>query len=165
MIRRCAESDFAAIRRIINDAATAYRGVIPADRYHEPYMSAEELSCEMAEGVVFYGLEEDGELIGVMGLQELDDVTLIRHAYVRTDRRRQGAGGKLLAHLLRLAEPPILVGTWADADWAVSFYEKHGFRLLPVDEKNRLLERYWSIPRRQVETSVVLADKSWRTRY
>ncbi|RJQ55540.1 MAG: N-acetyltransferase [Actinobacteria bacterium] len=161
VIRRCQDCDFDAVLSIVNEAATAYRGVIPEDRYHEPYMSADELRREMAEGVVFWGYEEDGELIGVMGLQDLDDVTLIRHAYVKTARQGEGIGGRLMARLLALAEPPVLVGTWADAEWAVRFYEKHGFRLLATEEKNTLLQRYWSIPERQVETSVVLADRSW----
>ncbi|MCD6291777.1 MAG: GNAT family N-acetyltransferase [Anaerolineae bacterium] len=161
MIRQCNDSDFEAIYEIINDAAQAYRGVIPADRWKEPYMPREELREEIKAGVVFWGYEEDGELLGVMGLQHVQDVALIRHAYVRSSRQRQGIGGKLLSHLRVLTTRPILIGTWADATWAIRFYEKHGFRLLPSDETGRVLRKYWSIPERQVETSVVLADPKW----
>ena len=158
MIRPCTEADFDAIHSIINDGAQAYRGVIPADRWHEPYMSRDELRHEIASGVAFSGYEEEGELLGVMGIQPVDDVTLIRHAYVRTVSRRAGIGGRLLESLIQGAATPVLIGTWADAVWAVRFYEKHGFRLTTPEEKVRLLRRYWSIPDRQVETSVVLAD-------
>jgi N-acetylglutamate synthase-like GNAT family acetyltransferase len=158
MIRLCNDSEFDTIYEIVNDAAQAYRGIIPADRWKEPYMPKDELRHEMEEGVVFWGYEEEGELIGVMGIQHVQDVTLIRHAYVRTARRKQGIGGKLLAHLRKQTERPILIGTWADATWAVRFYEKYGFRLVTEEEKNRLLKKYWSIPERQVETSVVLAE-------
>ena len=161
MIRQCAHSDFGTINTIINDAAQAYKGVIPPDRWHEPYMPQEELRHEIDAGVVFWGYEEDGELIGVMGIQPVHDVTLIRHAYVRTARRNQGVGGKLLTHLRTLTDRPILIGTWADARWAIRFYEKHGFRLVTPEEKVRLLKKYWSIPERQVETSVVLAGPRW----
>jgi GNAT superfamily N-acetyltransferase len=144
---------------VINAAATAYAGVIPADRYHEPYMPSGELGGEIAAGVRFWGLF-DAELAGVMGIQDVDDVTLIRHAYVRPDRQRGGVGARLLGHLVQLADQPparpLLVGTWAAAWWAVAFYERHGFTLVEPDEKDRLLRRYWSIPERQVETSVVL---------
>jgi len=161
VIRLCQPSDVPTIHAIINDAAQAYKGVIPADRWHEPYMSLQELHQEMASGVEFWGYGEGSELIGVMGLQQVGDVSLIRHAYVRTDDQRRGVGGRLLAHLLRLTQRPVLVGTWADAVWAIRFYQKHGFRLVSPEEKNRLLGRYWSIPQRQVETSVVLADERW----
>jgi GNAT superfamily N-acetyltransferase len=157
MIRPCDALDSAAIHEIVNDAAQAYRGIIPEDRWHEPYMSEDELRREMDSGVRFWGWEEKGDLLGVMGIQEVADVTLIRHAYVRTAARRGGIGSRLLAHLLSLADRPVLVGTWRAAEWAVRFYEKHGFRLVSEEEKNRLLRRYWSIPERQVETSVVLA--------
>jgi GNAT superfamily N-acetyltransferase len=144
---------------VINAAATAYAGVIPADRYHQPYMPRDELREEIAAGVRFWGLF-DAELAGVMGIQDVDDVTLIRHAYVRPDRQRRGVGARLLGHLVRLADQPparpLLVGTWAAAWWAVAFYERHGFALVEPDEKDRLLRCYWSIPERQVETSVVL---------
>lgn len=162
MIRKYKETDFEIVYEIINDAAEAYKGVIPADRWHEPYMSKDELRREIDNGVVFWGHEEDGELIGVMGIQHVLDVTLIRHAYVRTSRRGQGIGGKLLSHLLQLSDRPILIGTWAEAVWAIRFYEKHGFRLVSQKEKNYLLKKYWSIPERQIETSVVLAEKNRR---
>ena len=159
VIRLCVDSDFETIYEIINDAAQAYKGVIPAGRWKEPYMPKDELWHEIEDGVQFWGYEEDGELVGVMGIQHVQDVTLIRHAYVRTTRRNQGIGGKLLAHLRKQTECPILIGTWADATWAVRFYEKYGFRLVTEEEKNRLLKKYWSIPERQVETSVVLAEQ------
>ena len=147
---------------IINDAAVAYRGVIPADCYHEPYMPMEELLSEMEDGVNFIGNEVDGELAGVMGVQDRGDVTLIRHAYVRTAHRRSGIGSVLLSTLLSDIDMPVLIGTWADADWAIRFYEKYGFILVTPEEKERLLKKYWRIPDRQVETSVVLADSTWR---
>jgi len=165
VIRRCEQSDLSAMYEIVNDAAQAYRGVIPEDRWHEPYMPMSELRREIDDGVVFWGYEIDGELVGIMGIQDVQDVTLIRHAYVRTDRQGQGIGGKLLAHLCALTPSPILIGTWADATWAVRFYQKYGFRLVPTEEKNRLLLKYWSIPERQVETSVVLADGTWLARH
>ena len=147
------------IYKIINDAAFAYNGIIPKDRWKEPYMSREELRHEIDEGVVFYGYEEDGDLKGVMGIQDVQDVTLIRHAYVRTAERNKGIGSKLMSHLRQMTDRPILIGTWADAVWAIRFYEKHGFRLVSTEEKNCLLKKYWRIPERQVETSVVLAEK------
>jgi N-acetylglutamate synthase-like GNAT family acetyltransferase len=159
MIRPCIDADFDAIYAIVNEAAEAYRGVIPADRWHEPYMSNDELRHEIESGVRFWGYEEDGELVGVMGIQHVQDVTLIRHAYVRTAKRGQGIGGKLLAELRKTAARPILIGTWAAAAWAIRFYEKHGFKLVTPEEKDRLLKTYWSIPERQVETSVVLVEK------
>lgn len=161
MIRQCHNHEFEIVYSIINDAAQAYKGVIPADRWKEPYMSKDELRHEMDEGVVFWGYEEDGELVGVMGIQHVQDVTLIRHAYVRPARQNQGIGGKLLATLRRQTTRPVLIGTWADAVWAIRFYEKHGFRLVSPAEKERLLRKYWSIPARQIETSVVLADQKW----
>jgi len=161
MIRRCRERDFETIWSIINEAAGVYQGVIPADRWHEPYMSKAELHHEINDGVVFWGCEEEEELVAVMGIQRVEDVTLIRHAYVRRARQREGIGGRLLSHLRGQTDLPTLIGTWADAVWAVRFYEKHGFRLVSTAEKERLLRRYWSIPERQVETSVVLADRRW----
>jgi N-acetylglutamate synthase-like GNAT family acetyltransferase len=158
LIRQCNEKDFEAIYEIVNDAARVYKGVIPADRWKEPYMPADELRHEIDDGVVFWGYEEEGELIGVMGIQPVQDVTLIRHAYVRIGRRKQGIGSKLIAHLRSLTDRPILIGTWADAVWAIRFYEKHGFHTVSKKEKTRLLKKYWSIPERQVETSVVLAE-------
>lgn len=160
MIRQCISHEFEIIYAIINDAAKAYKGIIPADRFKEPYMSQEELRHEMSEGVVFWGYEEDGELVGVMGIQQIKDVTLIRHAYVRTVRRNQGIGGKLLSFLRKQTTRPILIGTWADAVWAIYFYEKNGFRLVSPEEKSRLLKKYWSIPDRQIETSVVLVEQA-----
>ena len=162
MIRPCTPDDFDAIWEIINDGASAYKGVIPEDCWHEPYMSREELRHEMAHGVKFWAWEQDDEVVGVMGLQEVQDVVLIRHAYVRTRNRNQGIGGKLLAHLLLHAGAPVLIGTWADARWEITFYEKHGFKLVDDATKDRLLAKYWKIPQRQVETSVVLADATWR---
>jgi GNAT superfamily N-acetyltransferase len=159
MIRECTDSDFNTIFGIINDAAQAYKGIIPYDRWHEPYMPIEELRHEIEDGVVFWGLEHDGQLLGVMGIQDKGEVTLIRHAYVRTRAQQQGIGTKLLRHLESMTEKPILVGTWADAPWAISFYEKNGYTLVSEEQKNRLLRKYWSIPERQVETSVVLANQ------
>lgn len=161
MIRPCSEADFLTIWSIINDAAEAYRGIIPADRWKEPYMTQDELRHEMREGVVFWGYEEAGELIGVMGIQPVQDVTLIRHAYVRTQRRNGGIGGQLLAFLRARTDRPVLIGTWAAAVWAIRFYEKHGFSRVSPEEKCRLLRTYWQIPERQVETSVVLVDDRW----
>lgn len=195
ILRLCTDADLPAMVAVVNAAATAYAGVIPADRYHQPYMPLEEIMAEIAAGVRFWGLFEGGEganageeevaaagtagaaqtgaeaeatvrvsgpppfLVGVMGIQDVDDVTLIRHAYVRPDRQRAGVGAHLLTHLVRLAAAdgrPLLVGTWAAAWWAVAFYERHGFALVTPAEKDRLLRRYWTIPERQVETSVVL---------
>jgi len=159
MIRSCANSDVPEIFAIVNDAARAYQGVIPADRWHEPYMPLEELEEEIAAGVKFWGYADGNQLVGVMGMQPVKDVTLIRHAYVKTEMRNRGVGGKLLAHLLQQIRGRILVGTWKAADWAVRFYEKHGFQLVNEEEKNRLLKTYWNIPAWQIETSVVLVYK------
>jgi GNAT superfamily N-acetyltransferase len=156
-IRPCRDDERPAVLAIVNAAAEAYRGVIPADRWHEPYMSAEELDREIAAGVAFWGYEEDGELAGVMGIQQVRDVDLIRHAYVRPGRQRGGVGGALLGHLREQAARPMLVGTWAAAEWAIRFYERHGFELVSPERKTELLRAYWSIPDRQIETSVVLA--------
>lgn len=161
MIRRCTKKDFDDIFEIINDAAQAYKGVIPADRWHEPYMSRRQLQQEIDAGVGFWGWEEKGKLIGVMGIQNKEAVTLIRHAYVRLYRRNQGIGTKLLLFLESLTQNPILIGTWAAATWAVSFYQKNGYRLVLPEEKNLLLKKYWTIPERQIETSVVLAGIKW----
>lgn len=157
MIRPCSAGDIPEILTIINDGASAYRGVIPADRWHQPYMPREELEHEIAAGVEFSGWDEAGRLAGVMGLQPVKDVLLIRHAYVRTAQRQLGIGGKLLKHLVASADRRMLVGTWKAASWAVRFYEKHGFRLVGDEEKNRLLRTYWTVPDRQIETSVVLS--------
>ena len=161
MIRDCAESDFEAVYQIINDAAQAYKGIIPADRWTEPYMPRAELREELAAGVTFLGYDEDGELTGVMGTQEVQDVTLIRHAYVRTQRQNRGIGGQLLARIMERAARPVLIGTWAGAVWAVRFYERRGFKVVSSQEKERLLRKYWNVPDRQIETSVVLADQRW----
>jgi len=161
MIRLCSDPDFEEILEIINDGASAYKGVIPGDRWHEPYMTAEELRREMEDGVHFWGYEEHGRLNAVMGLQDKGEVMLIRHAYVRTKRRRKGLGGKLLRHLESEIDRPILIGTWAEASWAIAYYKKGGYGLLPPEAKTRLLKRFWKIPERQVETSVVLAKGKW----
>ncbi len=157
----CTEQDFDEIHAVINDAAGAYKGIIPTDRWHDPYMPRDELHQQIQAGVVFWAERHDGQIIGVMGVQDLGEVTLIRHAYVRTAHRGQGIGSRLLAFLKTQIDHPALVGTWSAATWAVGFYQKHGFRLVSHDEKERLLRRYWQIPERQVETSVVLADASW----
>jgi N-acetylglutamate synthase-like GNAT family acetyltransferase len=161
MISKCKESDFNTIFEIINDAAQAYKGIIPQDRWHEPYMSLAELRAQIDDGIVFWGLERDGQLLGVMGIQDKGDVTLIRHAYVVARAQKQGIGKKLLQHLQSMTEKPILIGTWAAASWAVSFYQKNGYTLVSEEVKNHLLRRYWSVPERQVETSVVLANQTW----
>jgi GNAT superfamily N-acetyltransferase len=158
-IRPCVVSEQAAIVEVINDAARAYRDVIPADRWKEPYMPPEELRGEIAQGVVFRGAFEGRQLLGVMGLQAVRDVVLIRHAYVRTARRREGIGAALLSHLLAGTQGPVLIGTWAAAGWAIRFYEKHGFRLVGAEEKDRLLRSYWTVPERQIAESVVLASR------
>jgi len=143
--------------KVINDAAQAYKGIIPDDRWKEPHMSAEELKEKIEAGVQFFGWAEGGHLLGVTGIQAIKDTTLIRHAYVLSGYQRIGIGTRLLKHLLGLAETPeILVGTWTDATWAIRFYEKHGFRLVSSREKDHLLHTYWNIPERQIETSVVL---------
>jgi N-acetylglutamate synthase-like GNAT family acetyltransferase len=157
MIRRCTDADIPAIDAIINDAAEAYRGVIPADCWHDPYMARSHLVAEMAAGVDFWGWEEGGVLVGVMGLQKVRDVTLIRHAYVRPSHQSRGIGGTLLTALAAQTEGSLLVGTWAAAEWAIRFYERHGFRLVPTEAKAYLLGSYWSISLRQQHTSVVLA--------
>ena len=162
MIRQCQQTDFEAILEIINDGALAYKGVIAADRWKQPYMSTSELRHEIESGVAFWGFEQVAELVGVMGIQPVQDVTLIRHAYVRTNRQKQGIGALLLSHLRNLTSGPVLIGTWADAAWAIRFYEKHGFRVVSPEQKNRLLKQYWTIPERQIVTSVVLADSTWR---
>jgi GNAT superfamily N-acetyltransferase len=170
-IRTLGSKDFEPILDVINQAAEAYRGVIPADRWHEPYMSADYLNGEIKAGVAFSGVfdndagvsdfETANLLTGVMGIQDVKDVTLIRHAYVLPDRQRAGLGSALIRYLLASAERPVLIGTWAAADWAHRFYEKHGFTMIPRDQVPGLLQKYWNIPARQVETSVVLAGPGW----
>ena len=155
-IRLCRDDERDAILAMVNAAAEAYRGVIPADRWHEPYMPPEELDAEIAAGVRFWGYEEGGRLLGVMGIQTVRDVDLIRHAYVEPGSQRRGVGGALLEHLARAPERPLLVGTWAAATWAIDFYRRHGFEQVSPERKTELLRTYWSIPERQIETSVVL---------
>jgi GNAT superfamily N-acetyltransferase len=157
-IRPCRDDERDAILAIVNAAAEAYRGVIPADRWREPYMPRGELDGELAAGVVFWGYEEGGALLGVMGIQAVQDVELIRHAYVAPGSQRRGVGSALLEHLAGAATRRMLVGTWAAADWAIGFYRRHGFELVSPELKTALLKRYWDIPDRQVETSVVLAS-------
>lgn len=159
-IRPCNEQDLATILAIVNDAAVAYRGVIPADRWHEPYMPESELRAEIAAGVQFWGLETDEGLIGVMGVQPVRDVDLIRHAYVRRDRQRLGVGAELIGQLRKRTSRRMLVGTWAAASWAISFYQRHGFELVPPERAAELLRSYWTIPERQIETSVVLTSRN-----
>ncbi len=163
-VSACAAADFPAMLQVINDAAQAYRGVIPDDCWHEPYMPGAELEREIAAGIRFAGYREDGRLIAVMGSQRVKDVTLIRHAYVASAARRRGIGSALLAHLRAASTRPILIGTWAAAGWAVRFYEKHGFRCVSGAEKTVLLRRYWTVSERQIDTSVVLADSGWFNR-
>ena len=157
-IRPCRDEDRAAILAIVNAAAQVYRGVIPADRWHEPYMPADELDREIGTGVTFWGHEEDGVLTGVMGFQAVREVDLIRHAYVLPERQGRGVGAALLSHLRGLSPRPMLVGTWSAAEWAIRFYQRHGFELVSPARKAVLLKTYWTIPDRQIETSVVLAN-------
>jgi GNAT superfamily N-acetyltransferase len=157
-IRPCHEDERDAIVEIVNAAAEAYRGVIPADRWHEPYMPLSELDAEIAAGVEFWGYELDGALVGIMGFQPVGDVDLIRHAYVSPGRQRGGVGGALIEHLARSSTRPMLVGTWAAAEWAIRFYRRHGFELVSPERKSELLKTYWTIPDRQIDTSVVLAN-------
>lgn len=161
MIRKCKEEQKEEVWKIINEAAQAYKGIIPADCWKEPYMSKEELSQEMEAGVHFWGFAEQEILMGVMGLQKVMDVALIRHSYVQTNKQRKGIGGKLLSFIKKKTNRPLLVGTWAAASWAISFYEKHGFSLVREEEKDLLLRKYWKVPERQIENSVVLADHRW----
>jgi N-acetylglutamate synthase-like GNAT family acetyltransferase len=161
VIRKSGDDDVGAILAIINDAADAYRGVIPADRWHEPYMSTDELAKEIGAGVVFWVAELDGRVLAVMGMQDKGDVFLVRHAYVATTAQRTGVGTKLLRHVEDLTDKPILIGTWAAASWAIDFYRRNGFTVVSSAEKDRLLNTYWSIPARQIETSVVLANEQW----
>ena len=156
-IRACGPSDVPQIFSIINDAAQAYKGIIPPDRWHDPYMPLDELKAQIAQGIAFSGCEAEGKLAGVMGIQDRGGVTLIRHAYVKSEQRRSGIGARLLKHLEGTTRKPVLIGTWAAATWAIRFYEKNGYRVLPRADTDRLLRKYWSIPERQIETSVVLA--------
>ena len=158
MIRLCKKSDFPAMFIIINAAAIVYKETIPSDRWKEPYMAEDELRQEIELEVVFWCHEEKGAIHGIMGIQDVKDVTLIRHAYILPRCQRQGLGSKLLKHLAKQTKRPLLIGTWADAKWAITFYEKHGFTLVTEVEKDFLLRKYWNIPVRQVETSVVLSN-------
>ena len=164
MIRTGRDEDLHTILEIVNDAAQKYRGVIPADRWHEPYMPREELVKEIADGIRFWVSETDGRVTGVMGIQDKGEVALVRHAYVSTALQRKGVGAALLKHVQGLTGKPILIGTWKDATWAIAFYQRNGFTLVSDVEKDRLLRRFWSIPARQIETSVVLADQRWMSR-
>jgi N-acetylglutamate synthase-like GNAT family acetyltransferase len=158
VIRKAVAGDLPEIYGVINDAAIAYKGIIPEDRWHEPYMSMEELEAQVRDGVEFSCYVEGATIVGVMGIQDKGDVNLIRHAYVRTSNRGGGIGTQLLRSLLDTSSKPILIGTWKAATWAIAFYEKHGFRRVPEKDIGPLLRKYWNIPQRQVETSVVLAD-------
>jgi N-acetylglutamate synthase-like GNAT family acetyltransferase len=161
MIRRSRETDVPVMLEIVNAAAEVYRGAIPTDRWHDPYMPRDEMQKEIAAGVVFWVAEEDGKTLAVMGIQDKGDVALVRHAYVMPSLQRSGLGTQLLRHVQGLTGKPVLIGTWAAATWAIDFYRRNGFTLVTDAEKNALLRKYWSIPERQIETSVVLADKSW----
>ncbi len=162
MIRKATDEDFEEIFNIINDAAIAYKEVIPPDRWHEPYMTKQELKAQIEDGVRFSCYVDNNEIIGVMGIQDKTNVDLIRHAYVRTKQRNKGIGTLLLRELIKDSTKPILVGTWKAASWAISFYEKNGFSLVNEEDKNRLLKKYWAIPERQIETSVVLVDEKYK---
>jgi N-acetylglutamate synthase-like GNAT family acetyltransferase len=161
LIRSILGTDLDAALAIVNEAAHAYRGVIPADRWRDPYMPADELREQIADGVLFWVAEEDGRLSGVMGIQDKREVALVRHAYVRPTVQRSGVGTMLLRHVAALTDKPILVGTWMDATWVIAFYLRNGFTIVPTTDKDSLLRRYWSIPARQIETSVVLANGRW----
>jgi GNAT superfamily N-acetyltransferase len=161
LIRKSMDADLPVMVEIVNAAAQAYRGVIPADRWHDPYMSMDELEGEIADGVLFWVAEEDGRQLGVMGIQDKGEVALVRHAYIAPSLQRKGVGTKLLRHVQRLTDKPVLIGTWADASWAIDFYRRNGFTVVSNASKDYLLRRYWSIPDRQIETSVVLADAKW----
>jgi GNAT superfamily N-acetyltransferase len=157
-IRPCRTDERRIISEIVNAAAEAYRGVIPADRWHDPYMSLHELDSEISAGVAFWAYESEGEVIGVMGIQPVRDVDLIRHAYVRPGSQRRGVGVALISHIRSLSSRQMLVGTWAAATWAIAFYQRYGFVLVSPEQKTALLKTYWTIPERQTETSVVLAN-------
>lgn len=161
MIRPYEEKDLDAICEVINDAAKLYKGIIPDELYKEPYMTKDKLKDEIENGVNFWVYEQNKEIVGIMGIQDKEEVTLIRHAYVRRNNQKQGIGTKLLKHLLGLTDKPVLIGTWAKAYWAIHFYEKNGFKLVSLEEKDRLLKKYWSLPQLQIETSVVLANEKW----
>ena len=157
-IRPCRKDERPVIAEIVNAAAEAYRGVIPADRWHDPYMSLSDLDSEIAAGVAFWACEGESEVIGVMGVQPVRDVDLIRHAYVRPGSQRRGIGAALIGHIRALSSRQMLVGTWSAATWAIAFYQRHGFVLVSPEKKTVLLKSYWTIPERQIETSVVLVN-------
>jgi N-acetylglutamate synthase-like GNAT family acetyltransferase len=161
LIKAFSPTDLDLAWAVINDAAQAYRGVIPADRWQEPYMPKDELEHEIADGVTFWLAEDEDSLLGVMGIQDKGEVALIRHAYVKPGVQRKGVGTNLLQHVMGLTDKPVLVGTWSAATWAIDFYRRNGFTVVPSSLKDGLLQRYWSIPVRQVETSIVLADNRW----
>jgi GNAT superfamily N-acetyltransferase len=161
MIRKCTQDDLTTMYAIISDAAQAYKFVIPNDCWQDPYMPLDELKHEIEDGVVFWGIEEGGRLLGIMGIQDKGKVTLIRHAYVLTNRQNHGIGTQLLLHLEGMTKKPILIGTWAAAKWAIRFYEKNGYCLLSRIETEQLLKQYWNISVRQIVTSVVLANPVW----
>jgi N-acetylglutamate synthase-like GNAT family acetyltransferase len=161
VIRRSREGELDAMLAIVNAAAQAYRGVIPADRWHEPYMPRAEMEREIADGVAFWVAEEGGRVLGIMGIQDKGEVALVRHAYVSPKAQRKGVGTRLLRHVQGLAGKPVLIGTWAAASWAIDFYRRNGFAVVSHEDKERLLRTYWSIPARQAETSGVLADRRW----
>ncbi|MDP6770901.1 MAG: GNAT family N-acetyltransferase [Anaerolineales bacterium] len=161
MIKRCLDVELETVLAVINDAAQAYYGVIPQDAWHEPYMARDELKSDIRAGVQFWGYYVKECLVGVMGVQDIQDVTLIRHAYVRTSERRSGVGTKLIKYLDECCNKPILIGTWADATWAIEFYKKNGYRLILGDERGMLLEKYWTVPTKQASASVVLANAKW----
>ena len=160
-IRKAVEGDLGSMLTLVNDAAQAYRGVIPVDRWHDPYMPENELANEIQDGISFWVAEEEGQLLGMIGIQNKGDVTLVRHAYVAPIKQRAGVGTKLLRHVSELACKPVLIGTWAAASWAIEFYRRNGFTLVPDAHEERLLRTYWSIPEEQISASVVLADRQW----
>ena len=160
-VRRSEPADVPAIFAIVNDAAQAYRGVIPADRWHEPYMPMDELEREIAAGIEFWIAAEGTQMLGVMGMQDKGEVALVRHAYTASAAQRKGVGSELLRHIERLTAKPILIGTWADAKWAIAFYQRNGYTVVSHADKEQLLRKYWSIPVRQIDTSVVLANRRW----
>ena len=162
LIRSSRPADSEPMLAIINAAAQAYKGVIPADRWHEPYMPGDELAREMADGISFWVAEESGRVVGVMGIQDKGDVALVRHAYVTPGAQRTGIGTSLLRHVQELTSKPVLIGTWAAASWAIDFYRRNGYSVVSSGQKDRLLRKYWSIPERQIETSIVLADSRWK---
>jgi GNAT superfamily N-acetyltransferase len=157
-VRPCRKDERLVISEIINAAAEAYRGVIPPDRWHDPYMSLPELDSEISAGVAFWAYASEGDVIGVMGIQRVRDVDLIRHAYVRPGNQRRGIGAALISHIRSMSSRQMLVGTWAAAAWAIAFYQRHGFEPVSAEQKTALLKTYWTIPERQIETSVVLAN-------